>query len=66
MITGFYVLDLALRGKKKLAEKYLEGINIANSKAQTKKPMGTKLQAWSAAASVMGYHALKTPNKIFL
>jgi GH15 family glucan-1,4-alpha-glucosidase len=81
MVTGFYVLDLALRKKKKLAEKYLEGINEANFKTQSEKedwgfyeflhgkthvPMGTKTQGWSAAASIIGYHALKNPEKIFL
>ena len=81
MVTGFYVLDLALRGKKKLAEKYLDGINKANQKSQRKngrwgfheflhsktfEPMGTIKQGWSAAAGVIGYHALKNPKKVFL
>ncbi len=81
MVTGFYVMDLAKRGKKKLAEKYLEGINEANKKSQQKggkwdfheflhgknfQPMGMRKQGWSAAAAVLGYHAVKNPKKIIL
>ena len=81
MITGFYVLDLALRGKTELAEYYLNGINTANKKSdkqneewgffefingQTHQPQGMKTQGWSAGAGVMGYLALKSPEKIFL
>ena len=81
MITGFYVLDLALRKKKALAEKYLDGINQANRltsdgkdnwgfheflHGKEGKPMGTAKQGWSASAGVLAYHALKHPKKILL
>jgi hypothetical protein len=79
MVTGFYVLDLALRGKKDLALKYKEGIDQANEKGgngtswgffeflhgQTMEPMGTQYQAWSAGASIISAHALKNPKGIF-
>lgn len=79
MITGFYALDLALRGKKDIAQKYLEGINAANLKSdedewgfyefingETHKPRGMKHQGWSASAGVMAYLALQDPTKIIL
>jgi len=78
MITGFYVLDLARRGKRQRAEQYLEGINAANFRGKdgeewgfyeflhgkTFEPMGTRHQGWSAAAGVIGYHALHKPDTI--
>lgn len=71
-VTGFYVNDLAKRGRFDLAEQYLRGIDTANAmdangddwgfheyiNGQTHHPNGTRHQGWSAAASVMGHHAL--------
>ena len=72
-VTGFYVVDLAQRGKADLARKYLAGIDAANALDQaggewgfpeylhgkTFAPGGTHQQGWSAAAAVMGHHALQ-------
>lgn len=71
-VTGFYVADLARRGKKDLARRYLDGINTANAMAgdggdwgfyeyihgKHHTPGGTRHQGWSAAGAVIGYHAL--------
>lgn len=73
MVTGFYVADLAKRGKTSLAKKYLHGIHQANRLGKNGRewdfsefihgknhtPRGTRLQGWSAAAAVMGHHALQ-------
>ena len=76
MLTGFYVADLARRGKQTLAEKYLHGIHQANALACDKQewcfpefvhgkkliPGGTHLQGWSAAAAIIGSQALQGIN----
>jgi hypothetical protein len=73
MITGFYACDLARRGKKKEAQRFVEGIHQANAMAMDGeswgfaeyvhgselKPRGTKHQGWSAAAAVIGQQTLK-------
>ncbi len=72
-VTGCYVADLARRGKKDLARRYLEGIDRANAldaggkewgfyeyhHGKDRTPKGTRHQGWSAAASVIGHHALQ-------
>ncbi len=72
MITGFYVADLAQRGKHNEAEQYLEAINKANASGKDNEewsfyeyfhgknltPGGTRQQGWSAAASIIGHHSL--------
>jgi len=73
MVTGFYVADLAKRGKQVLAQQYLEGIHRANALAMDGELWsfpeyvhgrhftagGTRQQGWSAAAAVIGHHALQ-------
>lgn len=73
MLTGFYVADLAQRGQTEQAERFLNGIHWANSLAMDGegwsfpefvhgrdfKPGGTRQQGWSAAAAVIGKHALE-------
>jgi GH15 family glucan-1,4-alpha-glucosidase len=73
MITGFYVADLARRGKTGQAEKFLAGIHRANAMPMEDRPWsfpeyingrdfsagGTRNQCWSASAALMGHHALK-------
>jgi len=73
MVTGFYVADLAARGQHALAQRYLAGIHRANALPMDGEPWsfpeyvhgrkftagGTRNQGWSAAAAVIGYHALK-------
>ena len=73
MVTGFYVADLAARGKHELGQHYLAGIHRANSLPMDDKPWsfpeyingktfvagGTRHQGWSAAAAVIGHHALQ-------
>jgi len=72
-VTGFYVADLAARGKGELAREYLAGIHQANALAMEGEPWGfpeyvdgseltpggTRFQGWSAAAAVMGHHAIE-------
>jgi glycogen debranching enzyme len=72
MVTGFYVADLAARGRVEPARRYLDGIDRANALEDDEgewcfpeyvhgrklTPGGTRKLAWSAAASVMGHHAL--------
>ncbi len=71
-VTGFYVADLARRGKTDLARRYLEGIHRANATAsggeewsfpeflhgQEHTPGGTRHQGWSAAAVVIAQEVL--------
>jgi hypothetical protein len=78
MITGFYVADLARRGKTNLAEKFLTGIHRANFMPMEDKRWsfpeyvngndftagGNRWQCWSASAALMGYYALKG-RKVF-
>lgn len=73
MITGFYVADLARRGKKQQAEIFLEGIHRANATAMRGaawsfpeyvhgrdfQPAGTRQQCWSAAGAIIGHKALE-------
>lgn len=73
MITGFYVADLAQRGDQERARRYLDGIHRANALPMSGKdwsfpefihgkkhtPGGTSPLAWSAAAAVIGHHALE-------
>ncbi|MDP3997971.1 MAG: glycoside hydrolase 100 family protein [Candidatus Andersenbacteria bacterium] len=76
MITGFYVANLAQRGKTDRAKEYLEAIHQANKlgeegdqwgfyefiNGKTLKPGGMRAQTWSAAAAVMGKLALDGKN----
>ena len=73
MVTGFYVVDLARRGRNELAREYLAGIHRSNAMEMDGRdwsfpeflhgrkhtPGGTARQAWSAAAAVLGHHALE-------
>ena len=73
MLTGFYVADLARRRHIKQARRCLAAIHRANAMAmegeawgfaeyiQGRKhtPRGTRHQGWSAAAAVIGHHALE-------
>jgi glycogen debranching enzyme len=73
MITGYYVADLASRGKNDLAGEYLDGINAANALPTDGEewsfpefvdgaaftPGGTRCLGWSAAAAVIGHQALR-------
>lgn len=72
MVTGFYVVDLAQRGLRDQASRFLDGIHRANALPMNGEPWsfpeyihgrkltakGTQYQAWSAAAAVMGHAAL--------
>ncbi|MCB2184197.1 MAG: hypothetical protein KQH63_19400 [Desulfobulbaceae bacterium] len=73
LVTGFYVADLARRGKKDKAQIFLEAVHKANSMSDAEdhwgfpefihgksfKAGGTQMQCWSAAAAIIGSHALK-------
>ncbi|KLU06789.1 hypothetical protein RISK_001103 [Rhodopirellula islandica] len=73
MVTGFYVADLAARGKQDEARRYLLGIHRANALEMDGDPWsfpeyvhgqrftagGTRHQGWSAAGAVIGHHALE-------
>jgi len=73
MITGFYVADLARRGRESEAGRFLEGIDWANSlegeagawsfpefvHGRNFTAGGTRRQGWSAAASIIGHKALE-------
>lgn len=73
MVTGFYVADLAQRGCRQEAEAFLQAIHRANALSmegqawsfpefihgETGAPGGTRQQGWSAAAAVIGHHALR-------
>ena len=71
MISGFYVADLARRGKSTQAKDHLAAIHRANKLGQatewgfyeflhgrTLQPGGTPAQAWSAAGALIGHYAL--------
>jgi hypothetical protein len=72
MITGFYVADLARRKRIKDAQKYLAAIHRANAMEMKGEKWafaefihgqkliadGTCHQGWSAAAAVIGHHAI--------
>jgi GH15 family glucan-1,4-alpha-glucosidase len=78
MVTGFYVADLAMRGRTRQANIYLDGIHKANAMPMEDRPWGfpeyvngndftpggNRLQCWSASAAVMGHYALKG-QKVF-
>jgi glycogen debranching enzyme len=73
MITGFYIADLAGRDEMEKAGKFLETLHRANSIAgendewlfpefingKTFEAGGTKFQGWSAAAAIIGQHAIE-------
>jgi hypothetical protein len=73
MVTGFYVADLARRQRFEEARRYLHGIHRANALVMDSEawafpeyvhgrqftPGGTRHQGWSAAAAVIGHHALQ-------
>jgi hypothetical protein len=73
MVTGFYVADLARREQTAAASKYLQAIHRANAMTmqgeawgfpefvhgQKLTPGGTRHQGWSAAAAIIGHHALE-------
>jgi len=72
MITGFYVIDLARRGRKDEARRFLAGVHRANASevnghpwsfpeylhGQKLTPGGNTQMGWNAAAAVLGRHAL--------
>lgn len=73
MLTGFYVADLAKRGRKNEAKKYLDAVHRANAlemegepwgfpefvNGEDLNPGGTRLQGWSAAGAIIGQRALE-------
>jgi len=73
MLTGFYVADLAQRGKTGKAREYLSGIHCTNAMVMEDQPWGfpeyingrnfsaggTRHQCWSASAAIMGHYALE-------
>jgi hypothetical protein len=73
LINGFYVADLARRGKKAEAKMYLKAIHLANKMdaeggewgfyefihGRKLIPGGTRNQGWSASAAVLGHYALQ-------
>lgn len=73
MITGFYVADLAARGKIKEARRHLAAVHEANRMeldgaqpgfaefvhGEQLTAGGTPLLGWSAAAAIIGEHALR-------
>jgi len=73
MISGFYVADLARRKQERKAQQFLHAIHCANAKqmegedwafaefihGKTLAASGTRHQGWSAAAAVIGHHALE-------
>jgi len=73
MITGFYVADLAKRGKPRQARRFLRGIHQANAAEMQGEPWsfpefvhgrdftpgGTRQQCWSAAGAIIGQKTLE-------
>jgi hypothetical protein len=74
LITGFYVADLAARGRLDQATRLLDGLDAANAlpygdgdgwsfpeylDGKTLQPGGVHPQGWSAAAAVIGHHAIR-------
>lgn len=73
MITGFYVADLARRGNKEAAARFLKAVHEANALEMEGEPWsfpefvhgkkltagGTRHQGWSAAGAIVGHHALQ-------
>jgi hypothetical protein len=72
MLTGFYVASLARRKRTKEARKFLQAIHRANAMTMEDEawgfpefvhgkkltPGGTRHQGWSAAAAIIGHHAV--------
>jgi len=70
VLTGLYALGLMRQGQRERARHLLDAINSANAQGrgdwdfseyhhgQTKMPMGTKYQAWSAAAGVLAHQSV--------
>ena len=72
LITGLYAADLARRGRRTEAERYLDAVHRANAMVMDDEewgfpefvhgekltPGGTRHQGWSAAAAVLAHHAL--------
>jgi glycogen debranching enzyme len=72
VITGFYVADLAQRARLDAARRYLNAVHRANAlpmdgelwgfpeyvHGRTHEPGGTRRLGWSAAAAIIGRHAL--------
>ncbi len=73
MLAGFYAADLALRGDKDQARRYLDGIAAANRmeidnspwvfpefvNGRNFTPGGNAAQCWSASAYMMAFHGLQ-------
>jgi len=73
LVTGFYVADLAARGRDELAGRQLDGVHRANALEtegrprsfpeflhdRTHAPGGARRLGWSAAAAVIGQQALE-------
>ncbi len=73
MVTGFYVADLARRGERDRAQRYLAGIHRANWRSNsdapwgfseyltgdTAEPGGVQHLGWSAAGTLIGHYALQ-------
>jgi len=71
MLSGFYVADLAKRGRSDQARRHLEGVHRANALAmdgeprgfpelvdgRTLEPGGASRQRWSAAGAIIGERA---------
>lgn len=76
VLSGFLIEALVKMGKDDLAERYLQGVNYANSlgdwgfyefhHGKDKTPQGVKNLAWSAAGGIMGYLALNNNKRIFI
>ncbi len=78
MVTGFYVADLAKRGRTEDARRYLGAVHRANALEMEGEPWGfpeyvhgkeltpggTRHQGWSAAGAIIGHHALEG-NHVF-
>jgi hypothetical protein len=73
LVTGFYVADLSARGRDAAAHRHLQAVHQANALPMDGEPWsfpeyvhgerleagGTRQQGWSAAAAVIGHHALQ-------
>ncbi|MFO8156236.1 MAG: amylo-alpha-1,6-glucosidase [Pseudomonadota bacterium] len=78
LITGFYVADLALRGKHDAARRHQAALVRANALPMEGEPWsfpefvhgreftpgGTRFQGWSAAAVLVGHYALEGESVI--
>jgi hypothetical protein len=73
MLTGLYCLGLMHQGQRERALHMLQSLNLANAQGregrewefaeyhhgENHEPLGRQQQAWSAAAGVLAYHAVK-------